>query len=580
MKPRRVLIHDDAHSRWLSLSSLSAEQSCHAESGLVALLDWAEQQSKTGLWVCGFMRYEAAHAFDEALQPMAADNSALPLGWFAAFEVATPIADPAIAAIAPVPAPVLEADMSPELYQQRFQQVKDYLGAGDTYQVNLTFRLRGAFDGDSYALFCQLCANQAGRFSAYLAFEHHVVMSVSPELFFERQGDEIQARPMKGTIRRGKDEQEDQEFAATLKADPKNQAENLMIVDMIRNDLGRVAEIGSVEVPKLFEIESYPRIQQMTTTVTARSSQSLSALMLGLFPCASITGAPKARTVEIIAELESSPRELYTGTIGLIQPGGDCQFSVVIRTAVWDRRSGELSFGAGSGVVWDSTGEDEHEECLLKANILDAQAQLGLIETIHWNRESGYRLIEGHKARLQRSAAALGISFDPKRFDSLMANQPSDATARIRVHLSAKGELSRIVAPAPVPMESMRVAFCPWPVESSWPLLQHKVDKRDVYQQAFADTQDCDQPLLWNEQRNVTEGTFANVVIREGARMITPPVSDGLLPGVMRDYLLQDDQLEEESISCERLLAADEVWLINSLRGWIRAVVLPEVIED
>lgn len=579
MNPRRILIHDDAHARWLSLSSLSAEQSCHAESGLVALVDWAEQQSKAGLWVCGFIRYEAAHAFDAALQPMAADDSVLPLGWFAAFEVATPIADPGIAAVEPVLAPALEAEMSPELYHQRFQQVKDYLGAGDSYQVNLTFRLRGAFDGDCYALFCQLCANQAGHFSAYMAFENQVVMSVSPELFFERQGDVILTRPMKGTIRRGKDEQEDEVLAAALKADPKNQAENLMIVDMIRNDLGRVAEVGSVEVPRLFEVERYPRIQQMTTQVTARSSQSLSALMRGLFPCASITGAPKARTVEIIAELESSPRELYTGTIGLMQPGGDCQFSVVIRTAIWDCRSGELCFGVGSGVVWDSTANDELEECLLKANILDAQTPLGLIETIHWNRESGYRLIEGHKARLQRSAATLGIHFDPNRFDALMANQPGDATARIRVHLSAQGLLSRIVAPAPVPMESMRVAFCPWPVDASWPMLQHKVDKRDVYQRAFADTQDCDQPLLWNEQRNVTEGTFANVVIREGARMITPPVCDGVLPGVMRDYLLQDEQLEEESISCERLLAADEVWLINSLRGWIRAVVLPEVIE-
>ena len=580
MNPRRILIHDDAHKRWLSLSVLSAEQSCHAESGLVALLDWAEQQAKAGLWVCGFMRYEAASAFDEALKPMAADYSTLPLGWFAAFEVATPVADPAIAAVSPVVAPALAAEMSLELYQQRFQQVKDHLAAGDTYQVNLTFRLRGVYEGDSYALFSQLCANQAGRFSAYMAFEHHVVMSVSPELFFERQGDVIQARPMKGTIRRGKDEQEDDQLAAILKADPKNQAENLMIVDMIRNDLGRVAEIGSVEVPTLFEIERYPRIQQMTTTVTARSAESLSTLMLGLFPCASITGAPKARTVEIIAKLEISPRELYTGSIGLIRPGGDCQFSVAIRTAVWDCRSGELSFGVGSGIVWDSTDDDEHEECLLKANILDAQYRLGLIETIHWSRDSGYRLIEGHKARMQRSAATLGINFDSQRFDALMANQPSDATARIRVHLSAQGELSRLVTPAPVPMEFMRMAFCPWPVEASWPMLQHKVDRREVYQRAVADTQDCDQPLLWNEQGNVTEGTFANIVIREGARMVTPPVSDGLLPGVMREYLLQGDQLEEESISRERLLAADEVWLINSLRGWVRGVVLPDMAES
>jgi len=576
MNPRRILIRDDAHSRWLSLSGLSAEQSCFSLPSSLALLDWAEQQAKAGLWVCGFMRYEMAAACDDALDPAPADDCELPLAWFGAFTEATPVADPGVAAVAPMAAPDLQPDMSAERYQQQFQQVKDYLAAGDSYQVNLTFRLRGQFEGDSYALFCQLCANQAGRFSAYFSFDDIVVMSASPELFFERRGDLIQTRPMKGTTRRGSDESEDDALAAALSADPKNQAENLMIVDMIRNDLGRVADIGSVQVPKLFEVERYPRIQQMTTTVTARCSEPLSAVVRGLFPCASITGAPKARTVEIIAELESSARELYTGSVGLIRPGGDCQFSVVIRTAIWNRHSGAMSFGVGSGVVWDSDGKDEHDECLLKANILEAQAPLALIETIHWNRESGYRLIEGHKARMQRSAIALGIAFDSAAFDRLMQKLPTDATARVRLHLSATGQFSRIVAPAPVPMDVMELAFCPWPVDSGWPLLQHKVDRRDVYQRAFADTKTCDQPLLWNEQGNVTEGTFANVVIREGQRMITPPVSDGLLPGVMREFLLQEQQLEEESISRERLLAADEVWMINSLRGWLRAVVLPE----
>lgn len=575
MQPRRILIHDNAYSRWRSLSSLRFERSCHTASEFLALVDWAEQQAKAGLWVAGFIRYEAGSACDDALKTEQADDSELPLAWFGAFEEATPIADPAVAAVAPVPAPLLDAEMNPEIYQRRFQQLKDYLEAGDSYQVNLTFRLRGHFEGDTYALFSQLCANQAGRFSAYMAFDSHVVMSASPELFFERRGERINTRPMKGTVRRGASAAEDDALAESLKSDPKNQAENLMIVDMVRNDLGRVAEIGSVEVPVLFEVERYPRIQQMTTTVTARSSLPLSSLVQGLFPCASITGAPKARTVAIIAELESSARELYTGSIALIRPGGDCQLSVVIRTAVWQRSSGALSFGVGSGVVWDSTGDDEHAECLLKANILDAQYTLALIETIHWNSDSGYRLLAGHRNRMQRSAAALGIAFDTENFDQLMAHSPNDATARIRVHLSAEGEFSRIVAPAPAPVESMKIAFCPWPVDARWPLLQHKVDRRDLYQRAFADTQPCDQPLLWNEQGNVTEGVFSNVVIREGERMITPPVSDGLLPGVMREHLLQEQQLEEQSISRERLLAADEVWLINSLRGWVRAIVLP-----
>jgi len=538
MKARRIILRDDADARWLELKDLREQRACDALGDVLALVDWAEQQAKQGLWVAGFIRYEAAPACDEALSPMPADASELPLAE----------------------------------YQQRFDRVKDYLVAGDSYQVNLTFRLRGQFDGDCFGLFSQLCANQAGRFSAYLEFEEHCVMSASPELFFERRDSLIQTRPMKGTVRRGVDAAEDKKLADFIRNDPKNQAENLMIVDMIRNDLGRIADVGSVEVPVLFEVEQYPRIQQMTTTVTALSDKPLSALIEGLFPCASITGAPKARTVEIIAELEESPRELYTGTIGLIRPGGDCQFSVVIRTAVWSEATGELVFGVGSGVVFDSTGDDEHQESLLKANILEAGADVGLFETMYWHRDGGYRFASAHAARLSTSAEALGIPFDLTAFEQLLAEVPSDdEEARVRIDLHADGQFTHSVGPAPEAVDSMRVAFCPWPVDSSWPLLQYKRDSRALYQDAAEDTANCDHALLWNEKGNVTEGVYANVVIREGEDYFTPPVSDGLLPGVMRGELLAEGKLRTQSISKARLIAADEVWLINALRGWVRA---------
>lgn len=574
MTPRRLILRDDAQSRWLCLGALSGSRECREPAQLPALLDWAEAQARAGRWVCGFVRYEAAPACDPALHPAEAPECGLPLAWFGASDSAETVADPGVAALEAVAAPALRAEIDAADYGRRFARVKDYLAAGDSYQVNLTFRLRGDFDGDPYALFCQLCANQAGRYAAYLEFDSHVVLSASPELFFVREGERIWARPMKGTTRRGADAEEDRHLAETLRADPKNQAENLMIVDMIRNDLGRVAEVGSVQVPQLFEIERYPRIQQMTTTVEARSKQSLSQLMAGLFPCASITGAPKARTVEIIAELEASPRELYTGSIGLLRPGGDCQFSVVIRTAVWERDSGEMSFGTGSGVVWDSTGADEHAECLLKANILEPPPPPGLFETLRWSAEAGYTLLDGHRARLAASAAALGIDFDPAAFDRLLAPAPELAPARVRVQLSADGQLSRAVAPAPEPRESMRVALCPWPVDSRWPLLRHKVDRRGLYERAQRDTAPAEQALLWNERGLLTEGCFANVVIREGERWITPPLDDGLLPGVLRGELLRQGQLQAESIPLARLRAADEVWLINALRGWTRAQLM------
>lgn len=579
MKPRQIIIRDDANERWLSLSALAEQRSCEAADAVLPLLAWAEAQAVAGRWVCGFVAYEAAGACDEALQPKANPDATLPLVWFGAFEQADPVADPALAAVLPVPAPALQAEWSAEQYRVGFERVKAYLGAGDSYQVNLTFKLRGQFEGDSYALFCQLCANQAGRYSAYLAFEDQVVLSASPELFFERRGKQILTRPMKGTTRRGQDPEEDAALAEELRKDPKNQAENLMIVDMIRNDLGKIAEIGSVQVPQLFEVECYPRIQQMTTSVLAKSAEPLPVLMQGLFPCASITGAPKARTVAIIKELEPSPRGLYTGSIGLIRPGGDCQFSVVIRSAVWDRRSGDMSFGVGSGLVWDSRGDDEHAECLLKANILEPRAKPGLFETIHWNSQTGYRLLPGHCRRMARSAAALGIAFDEQVFNRALESRPLYSTARVRLMLSAAGEFSREVSPAPEPLAVMRLALCPWPVQSDWPLLAHKVDRRDLYERAVADSPPCDQVLLWNEAGNITESNFANLVIREGERLITPPLRDGLLPGVFREQLLLELEIEQGSIGRQRLLAADEIWLINSLRGWMRAELLPEALH-
>ena len=570
MNPQRILIRDDANERWLSLSNLITQRVCHCQADFSPLLEWAETKARSGLWVATFISYEAASFCDIALKHREDTQQFLPMAWVGVFETATTIANPALAAVKPVELPEMSPEWSRQEYLERFQQVKANLQAGNSYQTNLTFRLSSMFNGDCYALFCQLCANQSGRYAAYLEFDEFTILSASPELFFQRSGNKISARPMKGTTTRGASVEEDIQLANTLKQDAKNQAENLMIVDMIRNDLGKVSQTGSVQVSELFVVEPYPLIQQMVSSVTSTSELSLAEIVKGLFPCASITGAPKANTMKIIAELEESARWIYTGSIGLIRPDGDCQFNVVIRSAVWQKLTGELSFGVGSGVVWDSTGEGEYEECLLKANILQSRHKLALFETLRWDEDGGYHLIDRHKARLQRSAKALGIPFDDNVFDELMKVPISQGKARVRVELSNRGELSQTIAELPEHRPMMKLAFCPWPVESSWPLLQHKIENRALYEQAIKDTVDCDQPVLWNEAGNVTESAYFNIVIREGEKLFTPPLSAGLLPGIFREELLAQGEIEEQDISRDRFGSADEIWLINSLRGWIR----------
>jgi para-aminobenzoate synthetase/4-amino-4-deoxychorismate lyase len=360
------------------------------------------------------LSYEAAPAFDSVLSVH--EPSDFPLAWAASFDTATDLAisDARLASNSWAPR------VSRDEYDDAVTQIKDLIAAGDTYQVNYSFPLTAPFDGDAYAWFRTLCEAQGAQYSAYVDLGRYQVLSLSPELFFERRGDQVVTKPMKGTVRRGRWTAEDEEMAQWLRESPKDRAENVMIVDLLRNDLGKVSVPGSVKVSSLFDLERFETVWQMTSTVkaTLRDGTSLAELMTALFPCGSITGAPKIRTMQIIRDLERFPRGAYTGAIGLLKPGGDCVFNVAIRTVTIDTEAKRATFGVGGGVTIDSTAEREYEECLVKSRFLSSPArEFQLFESILLE-DGKYFLLAEHLERLKNSSAYFGFGFPGTRINA------------------------------------------------------------------------------------------------------------------------------------------------------------------
>ncbi len=336
-----------------------------------------------------FVSYEAGAAFGLSVS---SGRRTLPLVWFALFEpsAVTELQDPPCGSGYELGS--VRPSVDRQAFESAFARVRHHLLEGDTYQVNYTFRMEGVFSGHADALFVDLAMAQEGRYSTFLDLGDLAICSASPELFFERTGSELVTRPMKGTAPRGRTLEEDRCQAAALHASAKQRAENVMIVDMMRNDLGRVALPGSVNVPALLTVERYPNVWQMTSTVTARTTADtrLSQVITALHPSASVTGAPKVRTMEIVRELEGHPRGVYTGAIGHVRPDGSARFTVAIRTAVVDRVGGRVEFGVGSGIVWDSVAGDEYDECLLKGSVLGRRPRpFELLETMRWTPAEG-----------------------------------------------------------------------------------------------------------------------------------------------------------------------------------------------
>ena len=569
-----VLLKDNG--QWMHFSQPQHIISTQNLNDVVPALRKIEELIKANDWhAAGFLSYEASSAFDEVLQTHP-ETGGFPYLWFGLYP------PPRIVTL-PEPDPVKEIlpwlpTVDHDTYNLAIQQIKNHIAEGQTYQVNYTMRLQTNFKIDPWDFFLHLVQTQNNH-AAYIHAGRYIVCSASPELFFQLDGNTITSRPMKGTIHRGRTTLEDLEQAQALKDSEKNRAENVMIVDMIRNDLGRIAEIGSVKVPKLFTVEKYSTLWQMTSTVQAKTDASLADIFTALFPCSSITGAPKASTMRIISNLETTPRKIYTGSIGYIAPNRKAKFSVAIRTALIDRDSQTAEYGIGGGVVWDSTSTDEYAEALLKARVLTNQTpQFSLFETMLWTPEEGFFLREKHIARLLDSANYFDFPVSRTRFETYLDQISSQfkSPQRTRLLLDKNGNLNYEAKHFQSLGDQlpMKICLAQESVNSGNVFLFHKTTYRDVYKSACKDFPAHDDVLLYNERGELTEFTIGNLVVEMENKLFTPPVSCGLLPGTFRAHLLETHVVEEKIIQLDELKYCTKIFLVNSVRKWQRVVQL------
>jgi para-aminobenzoate synthetase / 4-amino-4-deoxychorismate lyase len=529
-----------------------------------------------GLSAAGFLAYEAAPAFEPRLP---AHAPATPLLWMGLFRGGEDVAD--VPALLPDPAGARAFAPAPGIeradYDRRFAAVQALIAAGDLYQANLTFRADVRYLGHPLALYAAVRARAAAGWGAVVATGAALHLSFSPELFFALADGRLTCRPMKGTARRGATPAADAAAARALAEDAKQRAENLMIVDLLRNDLARVAVPGSVAVPELFRVERYPSVLQMTSAVTAALAPGRDAadVLAAAFPCGSITGAPKIRAVDALAGIEGGPRGLYTGAIGAIEPGGRAQFSVAIRTLTLGE-PGTATMGLGGGVVADSRAGEEWDEALAKGAFLTAgQRGVDLVETMRFDPEEGLLRLDGHLARLKASAEALGVPFDrhAARNELQAATFRLRAPARVRLLVGAGGAIAVEVAPLPpAPALPVAVALVPLPVHPADWRLRHKTADRGFYDRARAAAGTVEVAFVAPDG-GVTEGSFTNLFVRRDGRLLTPPAARGLLPGVLRGALLDSGEAVEADLTPADLAAG---FLIgNGLRGLLPAVVAP-----
>lgn len=551
--------------------------SAHDAAGVLPALGRIRAGLAQGLHAAGFLSYEAGSVFEPAAG--AGTPAPTPLLWFGLFGLYDELPDPRAllpqAAGAWIGAP--EPQVTRERYDAMLGRVLALIAAGDIYQANLTFRARVPFAGDPLALYAAVRARAQAGWGAIVATGTDTLLSFSPELFFRLEAGALTCRPMKGTARRDLDPGRDAAIVDTLAADEKQRAENLMIVDLMRNDLSRVAVPGSVRVPELFAVEPYPTVHQMTSTVTAALAPGKDAVdvLAALFPCGSITGAPKVRAMQVIADVEQDARGPYTGAIGRFDPSGDAQFNVAIRTLHIGEGAAHAMLGLGGGIVADSRADSEWDEALAKGAFLThGQRTPDLIETMRFDPEVGILLIERHLARMKASAATFGFVFD--RHDA--RNELQAATfrlrrpARIRLLASASGKITIEVAPLPPARGmAMQVAVMPLPVDATDFRLRHKTSDRAFYDDARR-ASGADEVLFIDPDGFITEGSFTNVFVERDGRLLTPPLSRGLLPGVLRAELIESGRAVEHDLTADDL--AHGLHVGNALRGLLVATVI------
>lgn len=571
---RQIVLRDATAGQWLTFSRPVEVLAAHEPGEVLAVVEQAERRvQEDRLFAAGFLSYEAAPGFDRAY--VTKPHGGFPLvclGLFRAPAQASALPPPTGAATSGSP---WRFSGSREDYLGKIAFIRRQIAAGNTYQVNYTVRQQASGMEEAWDLFLDTAAD--APYAAFIDCDDFVVVSASPELFFELNGERIHCKPMKGTAPRGMTPADDRSLSRRLQGSPKDRAENVMIADMVRNDLGRVARPGSVRAEALCAIEKFRTVWQMTSTVTAATSASVTAIFRALFPSASVTGAPKVASMKLIAALEDSPRQVYTGAIGFLGPERQARFSVAIRTAVIERGSGRGSYGVGGGIVWDSVAADEYQECLDKARVMATAHRVQafcLLETILWTADDGWFLLQEHLDRMADSAEYFDFPFERSLAMEQLAALAAgfgDGKRRVRLLLHPSGELrseSRRLAQdgANAPL---RLATAAKPVDDLDPFLYHKTTRREVYQKALASAGRCDDVLLWNRAGEVTESTIANVVVQIGGRQYTPPVRCGLLAGTFRGKLLREGVIAEKVLSLADVASAEALFLVNSVRGWM-----------
>ena len=535
------------------------------------LLARVDALSREGLWCVGYVRYEAAPAFDTALAVHPADG---PLACFGIYESAqawpqTVTTDEARAQ--------WQASLARPEFDRQMQQIHAAITAGELYQLNYTAPLHGELQGDPMALFMALQRAQPNSYSAWLDSGFEQVLSVSPELFFDWQGDQLLVRPMKGTAPRGASAEADQEQARKLQNSPKERSENVMIVDLIRNDMSRVARPFSVKVNDLFKVQTLPTVLQMVSDVQAqtRAGTSLADIFTALFPCGSITGAPKVRAMQMIKSLESGPRGVYCGAIGVVRPGGHATFNVAIRTVTLSGQA--LRCGIGSGITADATADDEWQEWRHKRAFLErASAPFDLLETLRLE-DGQLPNAPAHLARMGRAAQHFGFPFDAhsasRQLESQAKAQPLGLW-RVRLLLNARGNLQAQASPLETNPQSVRIELATSPLDAAdGEFVRFKTTRRAHYDAFTPQTPGVFDTLLWNRHGELTEFTRANVAFLLDGRWVTPPLRCGLLDGVARARYLQAQCLTEACVRLQDLPRVQAIALFNSLRGWMAATL-------
>ncbi len=547
-----------------------------------------EAAAAEGLHAAGFFAYELGYVLESKIRDLLPEGRNVPLLWFGLYDAPRAMSEAEVdhwlgthTKSGSYQFTSVTTAWSQEEYEARFAAVQEKIRAGDIYQLNLTFKARFRLEGSPLTFYRDMRRRQRVAYAGIVDTGEVTVLSASPELFIEKDDRVVSTRPMKGTAPRAGTPEADAEARRVLSTDVKQRAENLMIVDLMRNDLGRIAEVGSVGVTDLFTVETFRTLHQMTSGVeaTLKEGLGLGDLVRAIFPPGSVIGAPKIRAMELIRDYETEPRGVYCGAIGHITPGGAALFNVAIRTPVIFR-GGQGEMGIGSGVVYDSVGAKEYAECLLKMKFLtDPPKSFELIETLLYESGKGFWLLDGHLERLKASAAYFGYAHDERAvreaLDRAVDGRP-EARLRVRLLLAEDGAVSVTVAeqPAQAAGTAMRYAISDTRVDSANPFLFHKTTRRELYDrewQHYADTKGADEVLYLNERGELAEGSRTNIFIERDGKLLTPPLSSGLLPGVLRRDLILQGKAAEAVLTLDDLERADAVYVGNSVRGLVRA---------